>query len=78
MGGGFPIGSIVLLFEDSYSQYYAHFLKTYLGEGIVNEHKNLIIDPDTFRTKDYWLKFLPAVVKLKDTKEPTTQQPEPK
>jgi elongator complex protein 4 len=49
IGGGFPIGSIILLFEDSYSHYYSHFLKTYIGEGIVNEHKPLIIDPEPLR-----------------------------
>lgn len=78
LGGGFPIGSIVLLFEDSYSQFYAHFLKTFLGEGIVNEHKNLIIDPDTFRNKDYWLKFLPAVIKIRDTKDESKEDPKEK
>ena len=46
IGGGFPIGSIVLLLEDSFSHYYSHFIKTYLAEGIVNEHKVLIVDAD--------------------------------
>ena len=35
IGGGLVVGSLVVLFEDNLSQYYNHFLKTYLGEGIV-------------------------------------------
>ena len=66
IGGGFPLGSIVLLLEDSFSHYYSHFLKSYLGEGIVSEHKLLIIDPDKLRDREYWLKYLPAVYKVKD------------
>ena len=61
IGGGFPIGSIVVLLEDSYSHLYDHFLKNYLGEGIVNDHKVMIIDPDQVREKENWLKYLPAV-----------------
>ena len=44
-----------------------HLLKSYMAEGIVNEHKVLVVDADgEFREKDYWLKFLPAVYKVKD------------
>jgi hypothetical protein len=38
LGGGLPLGSMVVLYEDSHSQYYCHFLKSYLAEGIVNKH----------------------------------------
>lgn len=66
-GGGLVLGSVVVVYEDSYSHYTDHLVKTYLGEGIVNEHKLLIVDPDTFRDRDYWLRFLPAVFKLKES-----------
>jgi hypothetical protein len=64
IGNGLSIGSITVLFEDQFSHYYAHFLKSYLGEGIVNEHKVLIVDPDEFRDRAHWLKFMPAVYKV--------------
>jgi len=41
-----------------------HLLKSYLGEGVVNEQKSLIIDTDPFSTKDDWLRLLPAVYKV--------------
>ena len=66
IGGGLPIGSLIILFEDSFSHYYAHFLKNYLGEGIVNEQKVLIVDADKERSKEEWLKFMPAVIKIKN------------
>ena len=32
-----------------------HLLKSYMAEGIVNEHKVLVVDADgEFREKDYW------------------------
>ncbi len=38
-----------------------------MAEGIVNEHKVLVVDADgEFREKEYWQKFLPAVYKVKD------------
>lgn len=46
-----------------------HFLKSYLGEGIVNEHKCLIIDADPFTAKDDWLKLLPAVYKVSSSQQ---------
>ena len=49
IGGGFIIGSINILYEDHMSQYFGHFLKTYLGEGIVRQHKCLIVDPEPLR-----------------------------
>ncbi len=61
--------------EDSFSHYHDHFLKTYLGDGIVNEQKVMIIDVDPFRDRQYWLKFLPAVFKIKaDDKQETETQ----
>ena len=48
-----------LMFEDTASQYYGHILKTFLGEGIVREQVNLIVDPEPLRSKKYWLNFLP-------------------
>jgi len=57
--GGLVIGSITILVEDNISHYYGHFLKTYLGEGIVRDHKCLILDPESMRTLDYWERFLP-------------------
>lgn len=51
--------------EDNISNYYGHFLKTYLGEGIVRDHKCLIVDPDTLRTAEYWYRFLPQASVLK-------------
>jgi len=49
-------------------------LKTYLGEGIVRDHKCLIVDPETLRGADYWHKFLPQVSAIKPTSKP--EQPE--
>ena len=66
LGGGLMIGSLVVVYEDNISQYYNHFLKTYLGEGIVREHKDLIVDPEPLRSKDFWLKFLPSASIVKD------------
>jgi hypothetical protein len=66
-GHSLPIGSVNVLFEDTFSRYYVHLLKSYMAEGIVNEHKVLVVDADgEFREKDYWQKFLPAVYKVKD------------
>ena len=43
--------------------FYAHFLKTYLAEGVVQEQPQLIVDPEgDLRDRNYWLKFLPAVL----------------
>ena len=67
IGGGLVLGSLVVVYEDSFSHYTEHVVKTYLGEGVVNEHKLLIIDPDTFRDREHWLRFLPAVFKIKET-----------
>jgi len=36
LGGGITVGSVSLMIEDSLSQFYGHFLKTYLAEGIVH------------------------------------------
>ena len=74
IGGGYPVGSIVLQIEDSFSHYHSHFLKGYMAEGIVNEHKVLIVDPVEYREKEYWLKILPAVYKIKDSNETTKNQ----
>lgn len=49
-------------------------MKGYLAEGIVNEHKVLIVDPDTYREREYWLKFLPAVYKVKDVVTGTEEE----
>ena len=81
LGGGIPLGTIVVLYEDNQSQYYSHFLKTILGEGIVHGNQCMIVDSkDSFRSKDAWLKFLPNVSKLggKDTKEKEKQLNEEK
>ena len=61
LNGGLFIGSIVLLLEDRTSQYYGHILKTFLAEGVVREQVNVVVDPETLRNKQWWLKFLPAV-----------------
>lgn len=54
-GHSLPIGSVNVLFEDTFSRYYVHLLKSYMAEGIVNEHKVLVVDADgEFREKDYW------------------------
>lgn len=52
---------MVVLYEDNMSQYFGHFLKTYLAEGVVREHKNMIVDPEPSRSRDWWIKFLPQV-----------------
>jgi hypothetical protein len=75
IGGGLTVGSITVLFEDSLSQYFSHFQKPYLAEAIVRNQKCLIVDPDSFRTKEQWLKFLPAVAEVKDVVEESKQQP---
>ena len=70
LGGGLAIGSVTLLYEDSHSQYYCHFLKTFLAEGIVNSHHCVVVDSqDTFRSKDSWIKFLPQVSKASGNEE---------
>jgi len=70
VNGGLPIGSLAILYEDSHSQFYSHFLKTFLAEGIVNSHQCFVVDSqDSFRDKDYWTKFLPNVVKIKGKAE---------
>ena len=61
LGGGLTVGSVSLMIEDSLSQFYGHFLKTYLAEGIVHVQKCLIVDPEMLRNREYWLKFLPSV-----------------
>jgi hypothetical protein len=64
-----------LLFEDSFSHYYTHFLKGYLGEGIVSEHKVLIVDPEgSLRGRDYWPRFMPAVYKMSKDAAPLSSQ----
>ncbi|TNV73412.1 hypothetical protein FGO68_gene145 [Halteria grandinella] len=73
IGGGFPLGTLVVLYEDNFSHYYTHFQKAFLGEGVVSEHKCLIIDPDVLRGREYWLKFLPAVYKIKDSSSTSSQ-----
>lgn len=56
---------MTVLFEDNISNYYGHFLKSYLGEGIIREHKCMIVDPETLRSSDHWVKFLPQVTAVK-------------
>ena len=60
------MGTLSILFEDSHSQFYTHFLKTYLAEGIVNSHQCIVVDcsESTFRNKKSWLRFLPMVSKV--------------
>lgn len=69
IGGGLVVGSLTLLYEDSMSHYYSHFQKTYLAEGIVNEQKCIVVDNETHRKREDWLKFLPAVAEIKQTEE---------
>lgn len=58
------------------SHFYSHFQKTYLAEGIVREQKCLIIDPEVLRTKQHWLKFLPAVAEIKQSQAPEESKDE--
>lgn len=44
-------------------------MKAYLGEGVVHEQKLLVVDPDELRDRAHWLRFLPAVYKVKDAVE---------
>jgi hypothetical protein len=69
IGGGLPLGTLTILFEDSFSHFFSHFHKSYLAEGIVNEHKVLVLDPEEYRSRDHWLRFLPAVYKVKKGEE---------
>ena len=73
IGGGLIVGSLVVLYEDNSSQYYNHFLKTYLGEGIVQQHKSVIIDPEPVRGREHWLKFLPAASLVTKKQEPSEE-----
>lgn len=68
-GGGITIGSLTVLFEDCMSHFYSHFQKSFLAEGIVRKQKCLVVDPEILRTKEHWLKFLPAVAKVKPIAE---------
>jgi len=65
IGGGLVIGAITMLYEDSISAFYSHFHKTYLAEGIVQRQKCIVVDNDSMRKRDFWLKFLPAVAEIK-------------
>ena len=61
-----------MLYEDNSSQYYNQFIKTYMGEGVVQNHKLLVVDPEPIRSREWWLKFLPAaslVIKKQDEEE---------
>jgi len=49
------LGTVVVLYEDSFSHFHSHFIKNYLAEGIVNEQKVVIFDPDNYRDRQYWL-----------------------
>ena len=71
IGGGIPIGSLTVLYEDCLSHFYTHFQKTYLAEGIVRQQICLIIDAEHLRNRDHWIKFLPAVAEIKVTEEET-------
>ena len=74
LGGGLPLGTLTVLYEDSHSQFYSYLLKTYLAEGIVNKHKCIIVDSqEACRSRESWVKFLPNVSKLEGSKP----KPEP-
>ena len=46
-----------------------------MAEGVVNSQECLILDSkDSFRSKDFWIKFLPNVVKIKDSNEEEKKQ----
>ncbi|KAL9647467.1 hypothetical protein ABK040_006828 [Willaertia magna] len=38
IGGGFPLGSLILIEEDKYSEYCQHLIRYFLSEGISNKH----------------------------------------
>eukprot|EP01080_Neovahlkampfia_damariscottae_P006054 gene6054-10055_t len=54
IGGGFSVGSLICLKEDSYSQYNQTLLDYFICEGISNEQNTIII-----QSSDYDLKELP-------------------
>ena len=45
-GQALPLGSLSVLFEDTFSRYHVHLLKSFMGEGVVNEQKVLVVDPE--------------------------------
>lgn len=73
IGGGMVVGSLTVMFEDCLSHYFSYFQKTYLAEGIVREQPSLVVDPEPLRTKDHWLKFLPAVAEIKGSTTDTEE-----
>ena len=49
-----------------------------MGEGVVREHKCLIVDPEPLRSIDHWLKFLPSVSLVKVKPEAEQKEEESK
>ncbi|KAK6637544.1 hypothetical protein RUM44_007966 [Polyplax serrata] len=69
IGGGLPVGSLILLNEDEYGSYAKFFLKYFLAEGIVSNHSCFLGSQDT--VPEDVIKSLPAPVdtELDDEKE---------
>ncbi|KAF5294669.1 hypothetical protein FQA39_LY02801 [Lamprigera yunnana] len=60
LGGGFPVGTVVLIEEDQQGSYSKIILKYFLAEGIVNEHSTFIASQDT--SVDNIMQELPDVL----------------
>ncbi|XP_015595052.1 elongator complex protein 4 [Cephus cinctus] len=69
IGGGLPVGSILLIEEDTYNSYAKIMLKYFMAEGIVSSHSLLIASRDTKPTQ--LLAELPAVAVSSSTKSKT-------
>jgi len=66
IGGGFPVGAVILMIEDQFSHFYSQICKTYLADGILNDQKCCIVDLNQATADQaYWIKQLPSVVKVK-------------
>eukprot|EP00878_Enallax_costatus_P036663 GHUV01041197.1.p1 GENE.GHUV01041197.1~~GHUV01041197.1.p1 ORF type:complete len:192 (+),score=42.43 GHUV01041197.1:63-578(+) len=62
LGGGLPLGSILLIIEDSNSQQHLNLLKCFMAEGVCCKHTVAWISANAL-TADSTAAFLPCVAK---------------
>lgn len=68
MGGGIPLGTLLLIEEDEYSNYSNHFLKYFVAEGIAVDHEILFVSGE-FDQPNTFLSTLPKNLTLEEEKE---------
>ncbi|XP_076067496.1 elongator complex protein 4 [Oratosquilla oratoria] len=67
LGGGLPVGSVLLVEEDRYDVYSKLFFKYFIAEGVVNQHKLSLASLDVLPTKILY--GLPAPIDVDVTEE---------